>query len=164
MIPLATFKELGRRSMVGLSLLALLSNTFPAFAQAGGAGDSQTATPIKHVIVIIGENRTFDHVFGTYVPHSGETVSNLLSKGIVKADGSRGPNFALAKQFKAVPPFRTNFFISLTDNEKAPYSILPEPTLNFAPTKTIFPTGTPSSLLAAVEPSLETSDLNLLTT
>ena len=26
------------------------------------------ATPIKHVIVIIGENRSFDHVFATYVP------------------------------------------------------------------------------------------------
>src|SRR5262249_37080523 len=27
---------------------------------------SITATPIKHVILIIGENRTFDHVFATY--------------------------------------------------------------------------------------------------
>jgi len=25
-----------------------------------------TATPIKHVIIIIGENRTFDHIFATY--------------------------------------------------------------------------------------------------
>ena len=40
-----------------------------------------TTTPIKHVIVIIGENRTFDHVFATYQPDHGETVSNLLSKG-----------------------------------------------------------------------------------
>ena len=29
-----------------------------------------TATPIKHVIVIIGENHTFDNVFGTYQPPS----------------------------------------------------------------------------------------------
>jgi hypothetical protein len=29
---------------------------------------SETATPIKHVIVIIGENRSFDHVFATYEP------------------------------------------------------------------------------------------------
>jgi phospholipase C len=30
--------------------------------------ESATQTPIKHVIVIVGENRTFDHVFGTYKP------------------------------------------------------------------------------------------------
>ena len=47
----------------------------------GGA----TATPIKHVIIIIGENRSFDHVFATYEPKSGQTVWNLLSEGIVKA-------------------------------------------------------------------------------
>ncbi len=30
-----------------------------------------TTTPIKHVIVIIGENRSFDHVFATYQPKTG---------------------------------------------------------------------------------------------
>src|SRR5271167_4503297 len=54
--------------------------------------DNDTSSPIKHVIVIIGENRSFDHVFATYVPpKSGETVFNLLSEGIVKADGTPGP-------------------------------------------------------------------------
>jgi phospholipase C len=37
---------------------------------------SGTATPIKHDIVIIGENRTFDHVFATYQPKRREAVSN----------------------------------------------------------------------------------------
>ena len=47
-------------------------------------GGHETLTPIKHVIVIIGENRSFDHVFATYVPErSGESVMNLLSQGIV---------------------------------------------------------------------------------
>ena len=27
--------------------------------------------PIKHVIVIVGENRTFDHLFATYKPQPG---------------------------------------------------------------------------------------------
>jgi phospholipase C len=27
-----------------------------------------TATPIKHVIIIVGENRSFDHLFAAYVP------------------------------------------------------------------------------------------------
>ena len=39
-----------------------------------------TATPIKHVIVIIGENRTFDNVYGTYVAKHGQKVDNLLSR------------------------------------------------------------------------------------
>jgi phospholipase C len=70
----------------------------------------KTESPIKHVIVLIGENRTFDHLFATYVPQSSDTISNLLSKGIIKADGTPGPNFSQAAQFQAVPPFKTDFF------------------------------------------------------
>jgi phospholipase C len=165
--------EWWRRALVGVSLFALLSNNFYAFGQSSRSdkpGDGgtkthvKTETPIKHVIVLIGENRTFDHLFATYRPKHGESVSNLLSKGIVNADGTPGPNFSRAQQFQAVAPFQTEFFISLNNNEKAAYQTLPVPTLNFAPTKTIFLPGTPTSLLAAVEPSLETQDLNLLTT
>jgi phospholipase C len=62
----------------------------------------KTASPIKHVIILIGENRGLDHTFGVYKPKGrGETISNLLSKGIVNEDGSPGPNFAKAQQFSA---------------------------------------------------------------
>ena len=47
---------------------------------------------------------------------------------------------------------------------KPPYQILPEPTLNFAPTKTVIPAGLPLPLLEAIEPSLEPADLGLLST
>ena len=74
-------------------------------AQAGTPNDGETASPIKHVIVIIGENRSFDHVFATYVPKSGQTVDNLLSKGIVKLDAKLnaipGPHFHKAQQLAA---------------------------------------------------------------
>src|ERR1700680_1286918 len=90
-----------------------------------------TKTPIKHVIVLIGENRTFDHLFATYVPKSRDSVKNLLSEGIINAEGSPGRYFAQAAQFQAVAPFQTQYFISLNDHEKAPYQTLPEPTLNF---------------------------------
>src|ERR1700738_2260998 len=89
---------------------------------------SKTRTPIKHVIVIIGENRTVDHVVATYKPKSGESVKNLLSEGIIKADGTPGKHFSKAAQFQAVKPFKTEFYISLTKSEKARYEILPEPT------------------------------------
>lgn len=59
-----------------------------AGAQSGGSGstsnDNNTASPIKHVIVIIRENRSFDHVFATYKPVNGQTIDNLLSKQIIR--------------------------------------------------------------------------------
>ena len=59
---------------------------------------SETVTPIKHVIVIVGENHTFDNLYGAYKPKAGQTIDNLLSKGIVKEDGTPGDHFDLAKQ------------------------------------------------------------------
>ena len=134
-----------------------------------------TTSPIQHVIVLIGENRTFDHLFATYVPKSQDSVKNLLSEGIIHADGTPGQHFAKAQQFQAVAPFRTKYFISLDNNEKAPYQTLPPPTLNFSPSPDAsiigfatepppFPPSTPASFFAAIEPSLEPADFALLTT
>ncbi len=36
--------------------------------------------PVKHVTVIVGENRTRDHLFATYVPPNG-LVAALSSAG-----------------------------------------------------------------------------------
>src|SRR5271168_256336 len=83
--------------LIALQVFAGLPQS--AYAQTAAPA---TTTPIKHVIVIIGENRTFDHVYGTYTPKDGETISNLLSKGIVKANGKPGPNYSLSAQFSAV--------------------------------------------------------------
>ena len=84
-----------------------------------------TASPIQHVILIIGENRTFDHVFATYTPKSGETVSNLLSKGIVTPEGRPGPNYSLAAQYSADVTSNPNYDPSPTN--KSLYSTLPAP-------------------------------------
>ena len=40
------------------------------------------------MIVLIGENRTFDHTFGTYLPRGDQTIANLVSMGIVNRDGT----------------------------------------------------------------------------
>jgi phospholipase C len=166
MLAKSRFSDLRQRAIVGVSLIALMSTSSNGFGQRANddVDRRKTASPIKHVIVVIGENRTFDHLFATYKPRGENSVSNLLSEGIVNADGTPGRNFAKARQFEATPPFRTSFFISLNDHEKKRYTTLPQPTLNFAPTKTVFPPGTPTALLAAVEPSLEIKDLALLTT
>ena len=60
-----------------------------------------TATPIEHLIVVVGENISFDNLFATYEAPAGETVSNLLSRGIVDRDGNPGPHFADAAQREA---------------------------------------------------------------
>jgi acid phosphatase len=67
----------------------------------GASARAQTATPVEHLIVVIGENISFDNLFGTYRPKSGAAVHNLLSQGIVNRDGSPGPNFANAAQRRA---------------------------------------------------------------
>jgi phospholipase C len=57
------------------SVLASLMATGVAFGEPSGPGDgpgSATATPIRHLVVIIGENESFDHYFGTY-PHAANT-------------------------------------------------------------------------------------------
>ena len=129
---------------------------------------AHTRSPIKHVIVLIGENRTFDHIFATYVPKSHDSVKNLLSEGIIKADGTPGKHFSKAAQFQAIAPFKTKYFISLDKDDKAPYQTLPAPTLNFSPSTPgnppPFPAATPLNFLGAIEPSLEAGDLHLLTT
>ena len=172
-----SFKQLASKSLHGLrqSLVALtvlqlsLSGPLAGPLQAQELERGSTRTPVKHVIVLIGENRSFDHLFATYVPKSHDSVSNLLSKGIINADGTPGPHFSEAQQFQAVAPFRTKFYISLNEDEKAPYDILPQPTLNFSPSPATgepppFPPGTPNVFLASIEPSLEDADLQLLTT
>src|SRR5471030_2262829 len=68
-------------------------------AAAGMATASGAAiTPIQHVIVLVGENRTFDNLYGVYEPRKGQSVANLLSKKIVNRDGTPGPRFADAAQ------------------------------------------------------------------
>jgi len=80
-------------------------------------------TPIQHVIIIVGENRTFDHLFGTYQPPQGQTVRNLLSEGIVLQNGQPGPKAYIANQYKASDTSTFSNSPALTD----PYTLLPQP-------------------------------------
>jgi phospholipase C len=76
-----------RTGLISAAILQLaIGNIFLDAQSRDESRDNETSSPIKHVIVIIGENRSFDHVFATYVPRHGEKVWNLLSEGIVKAD------------------------------------------------------------------------------
>src|SRR5262245_40684867 len=86
---------------VATTLAALMSCGLSAAEERHERSEiAKTVTPIKHVIVLIGENRTFDNVYGTYVPKRGQSASNLLSRGIVNANGGPGPHSSAARQFR----------------------------------------------------------------
>jgi len=85
-----------------------------------------TTTPIKHVVVIIGENHSFDNVFATYQPPAHQKIWNLLSEGIVNKNGTPGPNFALASQLTAVNTKK----YTLTPTITGAYKPLPPPNTN----------------------------------
>ena len=112
-------KHMRHGAIVTAAILSLFASK-AGVAQPANSPDDATATPIKHVIIIIGENRTFDEIFATYQPvRSGTTISNLLSKGIIKPDGAPG-NYDLAKQDSATD---TNEY--QLSPAKTPYATLP---------------------------------------
>src|SRR5215469_14424155 len=88
-----------------------LSVLLPCGLAVAGDDDGQkTATPIKHVIILIAENWTFDGIFATYQPKSKETVANLLSRGVVTANGDPGPDFDYSAQYQINQPYPTTYF------------------------------------------------------
>jgi acid phosphatase len=103
------------------SALCTVTGIAPAFA-------TTPKTPIQHVIIIVGENRTFDNLFGTYKPKAGQTIDNLLSKGIVNADGTPGPHFEKAKQNIGSDE---NIYNAVTASTGA-YATLPQPYTTYA--------------------------------
>ena len=137
----------------------------------GNGGSStetvKTASPIKHVIILIGENRGLDHSFGVYKPKgAGQTISNLLSKGIVNEDGTPGPNFKQAQQFSVAA--QPSYFIGAPAMSKSPYggpNLMPQPNTNGAPTAQSA-SGAPftSIAIASAEADIARGSLDLLTT
>ncbi|MGJ0506230.1 MAG: alkaline phosphatase family protein [Methylocystis sp.] len=86
------------------NLATWFSRACAAFALTGYdsacAAEPPTLSPIKHVVVIVGGSRSFDHVFATYQPGAGEYADNLLSKGIVGLNNA-GFNYGLSAQYRA---------------------------------------------------------------
>jgi phospholipase C len=118
--------------LCGVAMCAMLINSMAPIAAAAaaaaesGSNDNNTTTPIKHVIVIIGENRSFDHLFATYVPKK-DTALNLLSEGIIKADGTPGKNYNLATQYQASDTAAIQKVYLNSPPKTGPYMTLPAP-------------------------------------
>ena len=115
------------RTVVSIPATGVIPAPVPTAAAASLAAldAGPTTTAIQNVIVVVGENQTFDAVFGAYQPPANQTVKNLLSQGIINADGTPGPNFALAAQNQGAT--QTAYTISPTRG--AAYANLPQPEL-----------------------------------
>jgi acid phosphatase len=112
----------GAAVAVTAMMTAAAASTTPHAGQA-----PPTTTPIKHVVVIIGENHSFDNIFATYQPPGHQKIWNLLSEGIVTASGGPGPNFAKATQLTAT---NTKTY-SLHPKSTGPYKTLPQPNTTY---------------------------------
>src|SRR5277367_6465210 len=142
------FKRLASHALnglrMGLTAVALFQFSIVAPLSSAQTPDpsKNTTSPIKHVIIIIGENRSFDHVFATYVPKKGETVNNLLSEGIIKLDPNKraipGPDFEKAHQLAATDIGGVDSFLLNPPKHEFPNNQLPAP-LNGGPTVAYFP-------------------------
>ena len=127
-----------------------------------------TETPIKHIIYIVGENRSFDNVYGTYQPKHGQKIWNLLSQGIVNADGSPGKNFAKGQQHQVTSSSGKFFLSPLT---KSAYTFLPVPTIASAQPQgvglefgIVDASGKPTATFPQGDPDLPLRDQITLTT
>ena len=123
----ATTLQSARTILVGLMVCQMaVGVSWASGPPSQPSRDGDTVTPIKHVIVIIGENRSFDHVFATYVPKGHQVVWNLLSEGIVNADGTPGPNFKDVEQ-KAASDQAPDAFLLSPPKTSFTNNVLPAP-------------------------------------
>ena len=119
-------------SVIGIAGLAAsgIAATGSTAATQGPQGATFSRTPIKHVIVIIGENHSFDNVFATYTPPGRQRIQNLLTEGIITKSGAPGPDFKKAAQLTASDTGK----YTLTPTITGAYTSLPQPNTTYVAT------------------------------
>jgi phospholipase C len=119
----ATGIAVAAAGLIGGSLVYAASGS----GAASGATNPEavtTTTPIKHLVVLFGENESYDHYFGTYpkaantdgvpftaLPNTPDNT-NLLSNN----------SAALKSNPNSVAPFRLSYSQALTDSQSHAYS------------------------------------------
>jgi phospholipase C len=115
-------------SALCLSMVLAVNGALPALA-ASPQDALPTATPIKHVVIIFGENESFDHYFGTYpqaTNPSGEPVFTAAPNtptvnGFTPALLSNNPNLNPANGAGAANPFRLDRTQAHTSSQNHAY-------------------------------------------
>ena len=101
------------RQLMAVCLVAAIV-AGPVTTPVANAADVKTATPIKHIVIIFGENRSFDHYFGTYPnalnpagePHFHALPNTPTINGLSNALLNNNPNLNPANGSGAANPFR----------------------------------------------------------
>jgi phospholipase C len=119
--------EAPRKLLACLVAYALVLGSTPAFAHSSG---EKTASPIKHIVVIFGENISFDHYFGTYPNATNPTGEPVFKarKGTPTINGLSGalltnnPNLLnTANGTGATNPFRLDRSQAWTNDQNHNY-------------------------------------------
>lgn len=114
-----------------MALLASATITlFPLQSSFAQQGNSSTATPIKHIVVIFQENISFDHYFGTYpsaLNPPGEPAfyakpGTPAVNGYTPALLTNNPNLNPANSPGATNPFRLDRSQAVTSDQDHDYT------------------------------------------
>jgi phospholipase C len=115
-------------SLASILFATQIGGPVAANAQNGGS----TATPIKHVVVIFGENISFDHYFGTYpnALNPGQEPRFVAKPGTPSVNGYNdallftNPNFLnkTGNQSGATNPFRLDRTEAATSDQDHDYT------------------------------------------
>jgi len=62
----AQYRRLKGRLLAALAASIIITPAFATQSLADKKNDPTTTTPIKHLVIIFGENISFDHYFATY--------------------------------------------------------------------------------------------------
>jgi len=125
------FRVLMRRGVAVITALGLVTVQAGAGFAKGDPNSFPTSTPIKHLIIIFGENISFDHYFATYPnatnpageptfkPASGTPNVNGLNGALLSAN----PNLLNAVNATgAANPFRLDRSQNLTEDQDHDYT------------------------------------------
>jgi phospholipase C len=117
------------RQLLSMCLIAVIV-AGPLTTPAAFAADVKTATPIKHIVIIFGENQSFDHYFGTYpnaLNPDGEPPFHALPgtpgvNGLSNALLHNNPNLNPANGSGAANPFRLDRSQAFTQDMSHSYT------------------------------------------
>jgi phospholipase C len=113
--------------LAALAASVVLATTATGASATSNGKAPTTTTPIKHVVIIILENHSFDNVFATYQPPGHQHIRNLLSEGIIKKNGDPGRNYAKASQLTATDTQK----YTVTPKITGKYKTLPIPNTTY---------------------------------
>src|SRR3984885_2121163 len=138
------------RQLLSLCLVAVIV-TGPVLSPLANAADVKTATPIKHLVIIFGENRSFDHYFGTYPyalnpkgePQFHPSANTPTINGLSNALLTHNPNLNPLNGSGAANPFR--FDRSQANTQDMSHDYTPEQLAFDGGARDLFPANTGSA-------------------